>query len=217
MDMDLGWFADPLFLGDYPETVKSVIGADLPALSDEDKARIKGSLDFVGINYYTGKWVVANASEPLGGYTITDVLPDPSSPQGKRYIGPAAESFWLRVVPWSFRKLLSYVDARYGRPEIFVTENGVSVPKENDLTAQGELCVREREREGVCFVRRCLVSGPRRGVYMFWIGCASLFHFSAHTHTRSRNDDDDETPGRKNNQSQSRSRTRSASTTTRVT
>jgi len=137
MDMDLGWFADPLFLGDYPETVKKTIGADLPALSDADKKRIKGSLDFLGINYYTGKWVVANGTEL--GYNITDVLPAPELPGGQKFIGPLAESFWLRVVPWSFRKLLVYVDERYNSPEIMITENGVSVPKENDLTKEGEL------------------------------------------------------------------------------
>jgi len=140
MDMDLGWFADPLFFGDYPETVKKTVGADLPPLSPEDKRRIKGSLDFLGINYYTGKWVVSDGT-PLG-YNITDVLPAPELPGGKKFIGPLAESFWLRVVPWSFRSLLRYVDARYGGPEIMITENGVSVPKENDLSKTGECGVR---------------------------------------------------------------------------
>lgn len=134
--MDLGWFADPLFFGDYPETVKKTIGASLPPLSEEDKRRIKGSLDFLGINYYTGKWVIADGTEL--GYNITDVLPSPDSPDGKKFIGPLAESFWLRVVPWSFRSLLNYVDERYGGPEMMITENGVSVPKENDLSKTGE-------------------------------------------------------------------------------
>lgn len=136
MDMDLGWFADPLFFGDWPETVKKTIGADLPPLSAEDKRRIKGSLDFLGINYYTGKWVVSDGTAL--GYNITDVLPAPELPGGKKFIGPLAESFWLRVVPWSFRSLLRYVDARYGGPDMMITENGVSVPKENDLSKTGE-------------------------------------------------------------------------------
>jgi len=29
-------------------------------------------------------------------------------------IGPLAESVWLRVVPWSIYKLLSYVNTRWG-------------------------------------------------------------------------------------------------------
>jgi hypothetical protein len=29
-----------------------------------------------------------------------------------REIGAQAESYWLRVVPWAFYKLLKYVDAR---------------------------------------------------------------------------------------------------------
>lgn len=207
MDMDLGWFADPLFLGDYPDTVKRTVGADLPALSDADKARIRGSLDFLGINYYTGKWVVANGTAL--GYNVTDVLPDPSAPGGQRFIGPLAESFWLRVVPWSFRKLLAYVHERYGAPEIFITENGVSVPKENDLTNEGEL--------GLIFRRGffgCWLSwGKGRFFWGWFFSPPPGRRFSsprALTPPRPRGARDENKPQR-------RSRTRSASTTTRGT
>eukprot|EP00882_Tetradesmus_deserticola_P021744 GHRQ01023541.1.p1 GENE.GHRQ01023541.1~~GHRQ01023541.1.p1 ORF type:complete len:292 (+),score=51.76 GHRQ01023541.1:234-1109(+) len=51
-------------------------------------------------------------------------------------IGAQAESSWLRVVPWSFYKLLKYVQKRYDPKQIMITENGVSVPKEGNMTVQ---------------------------------------------------------------------------------
>ncbi|CAN0329136.1 unnamed protein product, partial [Hapterophycus canaliculatus] len=39
--------------------------------------------------------------------------------------GVVAETGWLTVVPAGFRPLLKWVSARYGRPIIMVTENGI--------------------------------------------------------------------------------------------
>lgn len=46
-------------------------------------------------------------------------------------IGKQADSEWLLVVPWGFRKLLAYVHRRYGAPDIWITENGCDVPGED--------------------------------------------------------------------------------------
>jgi len=51
----LGWFADPLFFGDYPDSLKTCAGAHLPKFTPEESRMIKGSTDFLGINFYTGK------------------------------------------------------------------------------------------------------------------------------------------------------------------
>lgn len=48
-------------------------------------------------------------------------------------IGPETQSPWLRPHPVGFRKLLNWISDRYGRPPIYVTENGTSVKGENDL------------------------------------------------------------------------------------
>jgi hypothetical protein len=58
------------------------------------------------------------------GYTLS------ANDAAGRPIGPRAQSSWLYVAPWAFQKLLRYLDARYSRPPIFVTENGVSAPGE---------------------------------------------------------------------------------------
>lgn len=55
----------------------------------------------------------------------------------KRYgtlIGKQADSEWLQVVPWGLGKLLLYIQDRYGDPTIYITESGVDVPHENQLS-----------------------------------------------------------------------------------
>lgn len=50
------------------------------------------------------------------------------------WIGPETQSPWLRPHPPGFRKLLKWTSDRYGRPVIYVTENGTSVKGENSLS-----------------------------------------------------------------------------------
>lgn len=35
-------------------------------------------------------------------------------------------SFWLKVTPFGFRKILKFIKEEYGNPPIYVTENGIS-------------------------------------------------------------------------------------------
>ena len=44
---------DPLFFGDYPSSMRSIVGSRLPKFSKYEANLVKGSLDFVGINHYT--------------------------------------------------------------------------------------------------------------------------------------------------------------------
>ncbi|VAI33741.1 unnamed protein product [Triticum turgidum subsp. durum] len=49
----LGWFMDPIVHGDYPASMRSWLGARLPSFTPKQKAMLKGSYDFFGLNYYT--------------------------------------------------------------------------------------------------------------------------------------------------------------------
>lgn len=55
MEREFGWLLDPLTRGDYPESLKQSIGSDLPAFTEEEKASLKGSIDFIGVNVYTAR------------------------------------------------------------------------------------------------------------------------------------------------------------------
>ncbi len=126
LEFFLGWFADPIYLGDYPEVMRQRLGDRLPTFSDEDKALIMGSSDFFGLNHYSTLYAAdVKAGEivetdPYGNGGMSEdqdvnLISDPN--WKKTFIG------W-NVVPWGCRKMLHWIDQRYGRPEIIITENG---------------------------------------------------------------------------------------------
>jgi hypothetical protein len=59
-------FIEPLILGDYPRSMRSRVGSRLPEFSKSEAARLKGSLDFVGINYYTTFYARNNSTDVIG-------------------------------------------------------------------------------------------------------------------------------------------------------
>jgi beta-glucosidase len=51
MDAAVGWFADPIYLdGEYPASLKEMLGDRLPKFTEEERALVKGSSD-VSIPY----------------------------------------------------------------------------------------------------------------------------------------------------------------------
>jgi len=138
LEWQLGWFADPIWFGDYPKEMKERVGYRLPIFTKEQQTQLKGSWDFFGLNHYTTKWVADNDGEPECTGTDCDWFTDqytntsPKNQHNGTMIGVKAESDWLYVVPWGIRKMLHWVKSRYGNPPIYVTENGVDVPNEND-------------------------------------------------------------------------------------
>lgn len=46
-------FLDPIVNGDYPHSMRSLVRYRLPKFSKEQSAMLKGSFDFLGLNYYT--------------------------------------------------------------------------------------------------------------------------------------------------------------------
>lgn len=44
---------DPITNGDYPRIMRSLVGNRLPKFSPKQSEMLKGSFDFLGLNYYT--------------------------------------------------------------------------------------------------------------------------------------------------------------------
>jgi beta-glucosidase len=124
-----GWYIDPLVFGKYPDKMTSVItNGKLPSFTEEESAMLKGSYDFIGLNHYTSNYAMndpTSSSDQKTRGTVVDI-------DGK-LIGPQAESGWLFVYPPGMRGLLNWIDSRYNHAKIYIFENGVSVPHENDM------------------------------------------------------------------------------------
>jgi len=130
MEFSLGWFAHPVFFGDYPDCMRQACGSRLPEFTQEEKASVAGSSDFFGINSYS-----ANFASPLS-----------REAGGEGYwkdIGVAwwhSDPWWEKtdmgwnVVPWGFRELLLYIHRTYHpKGGIIVTENGCAWETEKSV------------------------------------------------------------------------------------
>ncbi|XP_034510379.1 lactase-phlorizin hydrolase isoform X2 [Ailuropoda melanoleuca] len=135
-----GWFAHPIFKnGDYNEVMKTRIRdrslaaglskSRLPEFTESEKRRINGTYDFFGFNHYTtilaynldyASWI-SSFDADRGVASITDRS------------WPDSGSFWLKITPFGFRKILNWLKEEYNNPPIYVTENGVSQRGETDL------------------------------------------------------------------------------------
>jgi beta-glucosidase len=127
----LGWFADPVFLGDYPAVMRERLGERLPAFSPEDAKMIKGSSDYFGLNHYTTHYAAyskggidSGQAQDNGGMVEDQDIVLRSDPAWKK-----TDMGW-NVVPWGCQKLLEWIHNRYGAPEIILTENGCAYDDE---------------------------------------------------------------------------------------
>jgi len=128
----LGYWAAPVFRGDYPEVVREVIGnrsqaqgfpqSRLPAFTPEESALLRGSLDFLGLNMYTSDLV-----QPV---SFPEDEVSAAADNGAAYTKDASwygsGSFWLKVTPQGIRKTLNWIREEYDNPPVIITENGVS-------------------------------------------------------------------------------------------
>ncbi|WRX18667.1 Glycoside hydrolase family 1 - like 10 [Theobroma cacao] len=49
-------FVDPLIFGEYPKSMRSLVGRRLPKFTEAESKMLKGSIDFLGVNYYTANY-----------------------------------------------------------------------------------------------------------------------------------------------------------------
>jgi beta-glucosidase len=132
IEWQMAWYADPIFKGDYPQSMKDAVGSRLPVFTAEQKQLVKGSWDYFGMNHYTSNYVANNPTQKGQGWS-EDQKVTTTAVRGGKLIGPQADSNWLYVVPWGIHRMLHWVADRYGNPPIYITENGVSVPGENEM------------------------------------------------------------------------------------
>ena len=109
-------------------------GKLLPSFTDAEKALLKGSSDFQGVNFYTASYVSAQKrGEPGSGWDVDRNASNSAIAPNGTAIGVQADSPWLYIVPWGLNKMLNWIGERYGPSvPLVVTENGMDVVGEND-------------------------------------------------------------------------------------
>ncbi|WP_159307059.1 family 1 glycosylhydrolase, partial [Klebsiella pneumoniae] len=56
IDFMLGWALHPLTYGHYPKSMRSLVGERLPKFTPDQSEMVKGSIDLLGLNYYTARY-----------------------------------------------------------------------------------------------------------------------------------------------------------------
>ncbi|XP_030509884.1 vicianin hydrolase [Cannabis sativa] len=134
LDFLFGWFAHPVTFGHYPRSIRLAAGNRLPKFSKEESKLLKGSIDFLGLNYYTTNYA---ESAPLttgrnvsyvGDRQVTLTTDKNGIP-----IGTPTAVGWIFIYPQGFRRLLLHIKDHYNNPEIYINENGLADANNNSL------------------------------------------------------------------------------------
>eukprot|EP00347_Sterkiella_histriomuscorum_P017499 403349118 len=119
---EYAYYYDPLVFGDYPQIMKDFItGNRLPSFTDEEKQMLKGSYYFLGLNYYFSRYTHFG-NIPGVDYSVDHRCQDFDSNKFGERLGPSMA--WIHVYPQGLRKLLKWLDNRYGHETIYIFENG---------------------------------------------------------------------------------------------
>lgn len=132
IEFAISWFADPIYFGKYPDSMRKQLGDRLPTFTDEEEALVKGSNDFYGMNHYTTNYV-RHRDGPASDDDFSGNVDVGFRNKRGDTIGPETQSEWLRPCALGFRDLLIWLSKRYNYPKIYVTENGTSIKDENDM------------------------------------------------------------------------------------
>lgn len=134
---ELGRFLDPLLgatyeekqtKGDYPQEMKTYLeerarvmgfpGSPLPVFTDAELEELRGAMSFIALNHFTTRLISPHphTQKPAPNHDCL-LLSDPTWP---------SSGLRQAVVPWGLRKMLGWVNRRYGASvPIIVTGSGV--------------------------------------------------------------------------------------------
>ncbi|KAF8157033.1 beta-glucosidase 1A [Crassisporium funariophilum] len=138
LDTRLGWFADPIYKGHYPPSLKRMLGDRLPEFTPEEVEVVRGSSDFFGLNTYTTNVVQEGGGDEFNGKIKTSFIRADGSELGTQSHVP-----WLQTYPDGFRQLLNYLYKTYNKP-IYVTENGF--PAKSDMLLPPAEAIHDTDR-----------------------------------------------------------------------
>ena len=125
----------------------------MPKFTEEEKALLKNSVDFIGLNHYSTKYV---SNTPVEGCLEKsgNIYDDPDV---YNWIDPEWEKTQMgwSFVPWGLNKLLKWIGKRYNNIPIYITENGCATEGIDDdfrcrfLTQYIDATLEARDKDNV--------------------------------------------------------------------
>jgi len=93
----------PLIKGEYPLTMRKLVGNRLPKFSKEQSELVKGAFDFIGLNYYTTNY--AADLPPSNGLNINKTYSTDSNANLTGESGSLATMFNLLIFTYHVNTL----------------------------------------------------------------------------------------------------------------
>ncbi|XP_004490157.1 beta-glucosidase 24-like [Cicer arietinum] len=167
-----GWFMDPLTNGDYPRSMRALVGSRLPKFTKEQSRLVSGSFDFIGINYYSSCYAsdAPQLSNAKANY-LTDSLSSFTFDRDGKSIGLNVASDWLYVYPKGIRDFLIYAKEKYNNPLIYITENGINEYDDPSLSLQESLMDTYRidyHYRHLVYLQKAIEAGVNVKGYFVW-------------------------------------------------
>lgn len=147
------WAWEPVYSGDYPALMRDRLGSRLPYFTEEEKELLKGSVDYFGLNFYTGTYVMnlppSNSSNGYDAVVETDAqYKSVFYNEDGEFIGKPTGFFFRPEVPGALYHLLMWLTERYPGMPIVIAENGFAsnppvppvVKGANEVAEEPDLC-----------------------------------------------------------------------------
>jgi beta-glucosidase len=106
--LQIRWYMDPIFRGQYPADVVEHLGQDAPRVAAGELERIRQPLDFLGVNFYSRNF-------------ISTATPRVKAPGELGFTDMGWE-----VYPQALTQHLLRITREYCPPPIYITENGMA-------------------------------------------------------------------------------------------
>ncbi|XP_004303997.1 PREDICTED: beta-glucosidase 13-like [Fragaria vesca subsp. vesca] len=173
-DFLVGWFMEPLVYGDYPFIMKTLVKDGLPNFTDEQKELVKGSYDYIGVNYYTSRFAAPIAI--VDGEEITDsdqyqhVNITVDGPDGEPIGTPTPGSSEIYVYPQGLKKALILLK-EYGNPKFYITENGYPDKRDDTIPISTALIDDARIhhiKDHLTAIKEAMNTGTNVKAYLMW-------------------------------------------------
>ncbi|KAI9093605.1 hypothetical protein K1719_027054 [Acacia pycnantha] len=122
-DLLMGWILNPIVSGDYPDTMKKNVGSRLPSFTKTESNLVKGSVDFLGINYYYTSYIknIPQNHQVEGSSTFTDAAVE--------IVG----TMFNATTPRGLLKVVDLLEQSYGNLPLYIHENGQVTPRSSSL------------------------------------------------------------------------------------
>ncbi|TXG67719.1 hypothetical protein EZV62_008994 [Acer yangbiense] len=175
LDFEIGWFLKPLVSGHYPKIMRMIAKDRLPKFTPKEKKLVKGSVDFMGLNYYTA---IFAKSIPIDFHaspvsSTANVFVNLTAERNGVLIGPpmggSETSYYL--YPKGVQKLLEYMKREFKNPAIYITENGLSETRNDSLPLKVQLNDPSRidyTVQHLYRIRKAIKNGVNVKGYFYW-------------------------------------------------